>query len=91
NVGLLIFFRFMAGMGGSGCLTLGGGLIADLYTVEKRGAATALWSIGPLIGPVIGPICGGFISEHISWRWVFWILLIISGPVCVGIEIFNQE
>ena len=51
NIGLLIFFRFMSGIGGSWCLTLGGGLIADLYTAEKRGAATALWSLGPLIGP----------------------------------------
>lgn len=81
----------MAGVGGSGCLTLGGGLIADLYTVEQRGAATALWSLGPLIGPVIGPICGGFISENVSWRWVFWILLIVAGVVSFIIEVFNKE
>jgi MFS family permease len=84
-------FRFLAGIGGSGCLTLGAGVIADLFIVEERGLATSVWSLGPLFGPVLGPICGGFIAQQIGWRWVFWILLIMSGVVTVGIEFLNKE
>lgn len=84
-------FRFLAGIGGSGCLTLGAGVIADLFLVEERGLATSVWSLGPLFGPVVGPICGGFIAQQIGWRWVFWILLIMSGVVTVGIEFLNKE
>lgn len=80
-----------AGIGGAGCLTLGAGVIADLFPVEQRGLATSVWSFGPLIGPVAGPIAGGFIGETIGWRWVFWVVLIASGFVSLGIEFLNQE
>lgn len=91
NVQTLIVCRLFAGMGGAGCLTLGAGLIADLFPIEQRGMATALWSCGPLIGPVAGPIAGGFIGETIGWRWIFWIVMIAAGVVSFGIEILNRE
>jgi multidrug resistance protein len=91
NLGSLIVFRFLAGIGGSGCLTLGGGVIADLFHPEQRGAASAIYSLGPLFGPVVGPICGGFIGERVGWRWIFWILLITASVLTIGIEIFNRE
>ena len=81
----------MAGVGGAGCLTIGAGVIGDLFMVEERGLATAIWSLGPLFGPVVGPICGGFIAEQMGWRWVFWMLLIASGVASAGIELLNRE
>ncbi|KAK6386870.1 hypothetical protein LTS17_000134 [Exophiala oligosperma] len=91
NIGLLVFSRFMAGIGGSGCLTVGAGLIADMFPVAQRGMATSIWSAGPLFGPVVGPICGGFIAQQAGWRWVFWVLLIAGGVATVGIELLNKE
>lgn len=91
NIETLIISRLFAGMGGAGCLTLGAGLIADLFPIEQRGMATALWSCGPLIGPVAGPIAGGFMGETIGWRWVFWVVMITSGVVSFGIELLNRE
>jgi MFS family permease len=44
-----------------------------------------------MIGPVVGPIAGGFIGETIGWRWVFWVLLMISAVVSGGIEVLNRE
>ncbi|KAL3456369.1 major facilitator superfamily domain-containing protein [Aspergillus heterothallicus] len=91
NIETEIICRFFSGIGGAGCITLGAGVIADLFPVEQRGKATAIWGLGPLIGPVAGPIAGGFIGESIGWRWAFWILLIASGVLSVAIEILNQE
>lgn len=91
NLGTLIFFRFMAGIGGSGCLTIGGGVIADLFHADRRGLATSIYTLGPLFGPVVGPICGGFIGQRIGWRWVFWILLIASASVTICIECLTRE
>jgi multidrug resistance protein len=68
NISTLIVFRFFAGIGGSGCLTIGGGVISDLFRRDQRGVATSIYSAGPLLGPVIGPICGGFIAERAGWR-----------------------
>ena len=91
NLGALLAFRFLGGVGGSGCLTLGAGLIADLFPVEQRGFANAIFGMGPLFGPVIGPTIGGFIAERAGWRWIFWVLLMASAVTTVAIEIFNAE
>lgn len=84
-------FRLFAGVGGSACLTLGAGVIADLFEPQQRGKATSIWGVGPLIGPVAGPIAGGFLGEEVGWRWVFWVLLIVGGATALGIEILNRE
>lgn len=70
NITSLIIFRLLAGMGGSACLTIGGGVIADMFVKEQRGTAMAIFTFGPLFGPVLGPICGGFIAQNAGWRWV---------------------
>lgn len=91
NIETLIVCRLFAGIGGSGCLTLGAGVIADMFPREQRGMATSIWAMGPLIGPVVGPIAGGFIGQEIGWRWVFWILLIAGGLLSLGVEFLNEE
>jgi multidrug resistance protein len=91
NIETLIICRLFAGIGGSGCLTLGAGVIADLFPREKRGMATSIWAMGPLIGPVVGPIAGGFLGEQVGWRWVFWLLLIAGGVLAFGVEVLNRE
>jgi multidrug resistance protein len=91
NIGAMLAFRFLSGIGGSGCLTLGAGLIADLFHREERGFATAIFGMGPLFGPVVGPIIGGFIAQQAGWRWIFWVLLIASTITSAGVEIFNTE
>ncbi|OCK76525.1 MFS general substrate transporter [Lepidopterella palustris CBS 459.81] len=91
NLTSLLIMRFLGGIGGSACITIGGGVISDLFLAEQRGLASALYSLGPLFGPVIGPICGGFIAQRAGWRWVFWVLLIVSAIMTIGIIITNRE
>ncbi|KAI5777567.1 MFS multidrug transporter [Geopyxis carbonaria] len=68
----MIAFRFMAGLGGSAPLSVGGGVLSDLWRAEERGRAISIYSLAPLLGPAVAPIAGGFIAEHTSWRWAFW-------------------
>lgn len=70
NEGELIAFRFLAGLGGSAPLAVGGGVLGDCWRTEERGKAIALYSLAPLLGPVIGPIAGAWIGERTTWRWV---------------------
>ncbi|KAL2816528.1 major facilitator superfamily domain-containing protein [Aspergillus granulosus] len=79
------------GIGGAGCITLGPGVIADLFPVEQRGKATSVWGLGLLLGPVIGPIAGGFIGENAGWRWTFWVILIAGGVLSAAIGVLNRE
>ncbi|KAH8906398.1 bicyclomycin resistance protein [Coniochaeta sp. PMI_546] len=87
----LIVFRFLSGVFGSAPLTTGGGTIADIFVQERRGAAMAVFSVGPLLGPIIGPVAGGFLAEAKGWRWVFWLLVILSGFLSVVLLIFARE
>lgn len=83
NIGGLLAFRLLAGLAGSRPVTIGNGPIADCVPKKKRGAATAIFTMGPLLGPVIGPIAGGFLAEAQGWRWIFWVLTIASGALAV--------
>ncbi|KAL4874945.1 major facilitator superfamily domain-containing protein [Aspergillus karnatakaensis] len=65
-------FRFLAGIGGSAPLAIGGGCISDMWSAEDRGKAMGIYTLGPILGPVVGPVAGGFIAQYSTWRWVFW-------------------
>ncbi|CZT44713.1 related to multidrug resistant protein [Rhynchosporium secalis] len=88
---MLIVFRFMAGVFGSAPLTNGGGTIADLVNAEGRGKAMSGFVMGPIIGPIIGPVAGGYLSQAKGWRWVFWVLSMISGAFGVASLIVLRE
>ncbi|KUJ19900.1 MFS multidrug transporter [Mollisia scopiformis] len=78
TVGQLTAFRLLSGFGGSAPLAIGGGLMSDLWQPEERGRALSIYTAGPLLGPAIGPIIGGYVTQHLSWRWIFWIVSIAS-------------
>jgi MFS family permease len=49
----------------------------------------AIFVITPFAGPTLSPIIGGYVSvSGISWRWLFWILVIFSG-VCYAVILFG--
>ncbi|OTA54803.1 MFS general substrate transporter [Hypoxylon sp. EC38] len=91
NIETLVVSRFFNGVGGAGCLTLGGSIIGDLFRPHRRGFAMGIWNIGPLIGPTIGPLLGGFLADSIGWRFEFWIVLAASTATTILIEILNKE
>ena len=72
NAGQLIAFRFLAGIGGSAPLALGGGILTDLWDPEERGRTVSIYSLMPLLAPATGPVVGGFIDVYSNWRWSFY-------------------
>ncbi|CAG8885946.1 unnamed protein product [Penicillium egyptiacum] len=86
-----LVFRFISGCAGAAPLSLGGGTIADIIPIEKRGAGAALFGLGPLLGPVLGPVIGGFVAEGKDWRWTFWVVAILGGAAGIGTLIFMRE
>ncbi|PWY68481.1 MFS general substrate transporter [Aspergillus heteromorphus CBS 117.55] len=79
--GQMIAFRFLSGLGGSAPLAIGGGVIGDCFKPEERGKAIAIYSLAPLLGPTVAPIAGGFITENISWRWIFYVTSIADAII----------
>lgn len=56
----------------------GGGTISDMYLPSKRAGVFGWYLLGPLLGPTLGPLFGGVIVEYLGWRWMFWIMTIVS-------------
>ena len=77
DAAMFLVFRFLGGACAASFMTCGGGTIADLLPKEERGAATAIFTAGPLLGPVIGPIIGAFVTQAWGWRWTFYLVLIL--------------
>ncbi|WP_047237398.1 DHA2 family efflux MFS transporter permease subunit [Chromobacterium subtsugae] len=69
----LILFRIMQGAVAGPMIPLSQALLLQAYPKEKSGMALAMWAMTTMIAPVLGPILGGWISDNISWPWIFYI------------------
>src|ERR1700676_2859572 len=73
SLGALIFFRVLQGIGGGGLAPVEQAILVDTFPPAKRAAAFALYSMAIVTAPAIGPPLGGWITDHWTWRWVFFI------------------
>ncbi|HTT71770.1 MAG TPA: DHA2 family efflux MFS transporter permease subunit [Anaeromyxobacteraceae bacterium] len=69
----LILFRVLQGVGGGGLAPSEQAILADTFPPAQRGMAFAMYGLAVVLAPAIGPTLGGFIVDHASWRWIFYI------------------
>lgn len=75
NIWELVAFRFLQGIGGGALLGTGQAILLETWPKEQHGMAQALFGLGVVVGPTIGPTLGGYITDHFSWPWVFYVNL----------------
>ncbi len=80
----MITFRILQGAFGASVIPLAQSILVQIYPKEERGKAMALFSVGILLGPILGPTVGGIITEHLDWRWIFYVNLPV-GILCLGL------
>jgi len=73
NMTMLIAFRALQGFVAGPMIPLSQTLLLSSYPRAKAGLAMAMWSMTTLVAPVMGPLLGGWITDNISWPWIFYI------------------
>ena len=73
SLSTLIFFRVLQGIGGGGLAPSEQAILADTFPPAQRGMAFAMYGLAVVFAPAIGPTLGGYIVDHTSWRWIFYI------------------
>ena len=80
NIESLIAFRVLQGLVAGPMIPLSQTLLLASYPAAKAGTAMAMWAMTVLVAPVAGPLLGGWITDNISWPWIFYINI----PVGLG-------
>jgi EmrB/QacA subfamily drug resistance transporter len=83
----LVLFRGIQGIGAGGLISLVFATIGDVVSPRERGKYQGL--IGAVFGvsSVVGPLLGGFFTDHLSWRWIFFINLPLGAIALIAISL----
>src|SRR5438270_6936962 len=73
NMGELVAFRAVQGLGAGALFPIVIAIIGDLYSPRERGRFQGLFGAVFAISFIVGPFIGGWITDHISWHWVFYV------------------
>ncbi|WP_308286830.1 MDR family MFS transporter [Actinomadura parmotrematis] len=86
----LILFRAVQGLGGGGLMLSAMSIIADVVPLRDRGRYQGVFGAVFALASVAGPLVGGFFSDHLTWRWIFYINLPI-GLAALAVAVFGLK
>src|SRR5262249_35985792 len=75
SLGALVTWRILQGLGGGALLSTAQAVLYEVFPPEEYGTAMAIFGVGVMVGPTLGPTLGGYITDTLSWPWIFYINL----------------
>ena len=82
NFPVLLTMRVIQGTVGAAMIPLAQAMLLSLYPPRQRGLALGIFAMTIVAGPIAGPLAGGWLTDHLSWHWIFLINLPI-GLLCI--------
>ncbi|MBJ6725469.1 DHA2 family efflux MFS transporter permease subunit [Geomesophilobacter sediminis] len=73
NLATLIFFRVVQGAAGGALIPISQAILLESFPKNQQAMGNAIFGVGVMFGPIIGPALGGWITDNLSWRWIFYI------------------
>jgi DHA2 family multidrug resistance protein len=87
----LVVYRALQGFGAGALQPTEQAILRQTFPPKEQGMAMALFSMAVMLGPAIGPTLGGYIVDHYSWEWIFYINLPVGMLGLVMVTSFVHE
>lgn len=88
NLGEIVGFRLLQGVFGAALVPSSQAVLLDINPPERHGQAMSIWVMGAILGPILGPALGGWLTDNLTWRWVFFINLPVGVLAFFGVSTF---
>jgi DHA2 family multidrug resistance protein len=88
---MIVIARLIQGACGAGLIPMSQATLLDINPPERQASAMAVFSLGSMLGPLIGPTLGGWLTDSLSWRWVFFINLPFGILALIGMLISDYD
>ncbi len=79
SLGWLVVFRIIQGAAGGGLQPVAQAILADSFPPSQRSMAFSIYGIAVVFAPAIGPTLGGWITDNVSWHWIFLLNVPVGG------------
>jgi len=73
NLSSMLVFRILQGVGGGALIPVSQAVLRETFPYEEQGMAMGIYGFGVVLGPAFGPTLGGWLTDHFSWPWIFYI------------------
>ena len=73
SLAMLVLLRTIQGAAGGGLAPSEQAILADTFEPRQQGQAFALYGLAIVFAPAVGPFLGGWLTDHLSWRWIFFV------------------
>lgn len=88
----LVAFRFLQGIGGGMMTPVGTAMLSREFPGAERAKASAIISVPVVLAPTLGPVIGGYLTEYVSWRWIFYINLPVGiAGFLFGLKVLQEH
>ena len=91
SVEALILFRLLQALGGCAGMVAARAIVRDLFEVKENAKIFSLLMLVVAVSPIIAPTAGGYVTAALSWRYVFFILLLMGVVILLGVHFILPE